>query len=144
WTPTTSIANTAVTAPDKNAAMTNKTTVEAISGLRFRHLIGRSASRGSPFPGPGKSGDRDGRAQERGEPIIPCYRRCYGRRKAWAALRWRTPIEPGNERLGRWQRCRELAELSRVRVRSSSRMGGLQYPLRSVASALATNVHRVG
>src|SRR6266516_3242308 len=78
-TPTTSIANTAVTAPDKNAAMTNKTTAEAISGLRFRHLIGRSASRGSPFPGPGKSDDRDGRAQERGEPIIPCYRRCYGR-----------------------------------------------------------------
>src|SRR6266516_7711248 len=79
WTPTTRIANTAVTAPDKNAAMTSKTTVEAISGLRFRHLIGRSASRGNPFPGPGKSDDRDGRAQERGEPIIPCYRRCYGR-----------------------------------------------------------------
>ena len=36
-----------------------------ISGLRFRRLIWRSGSRGSPFPGPGKSGDRDGRAGER-------------------------------------------------------------------------------
>ena len=36
-----------------------------ISLRRFRRPIGRYASRVSPFPGPGKSGDRDGRARER-------------------------------------------------------------------------------
>src|SRR6516162_729719 len=50
WTPTTSIANTAATAPDKNAAITNRTTAGAISGRHFRRLIWRSASRDSPFP----------------------------------------------------------------------------------------------
>src|SRR5690242_12475885 len=54
WMPATSIANTAVTAPDKNAAMATEMTAGDISLRRFRRLIGRYASRVSPFPGAGE------------------------------------------------------------------------------------------
>jgi hypothetical protein len=49
-----SIVNTAVTTPDKNAAMAVEMTAGDISLCRFGHLIGRAGSRVSPFPGAGE------------------------------------------------------------------------------------------
>jgi hypothetical protein len=44
--PAASITNTAVTAPDKNAAITSVTVAEVISLRRFRRLVWQRASRG--------------------------------------------------------------------------------------------------
>src|SRR5512135_3758753 len=63
WITATSIANTAVTTPDKNAAMAIEMTAGDISLRRFGRLIERDVSRVSPFPRAGESGDRDGRAR---------------------------------------------------------------------------------
>ena len=48
--PATSITNTAITAPDKNAAITSVTVAEVISLRRFRRLIWRCGHEVSPFP----------------------------------------------------------------------------------------------
>ena len=54
WVMAASIVNTAVTTPDKNAAMAVEMTAGDISLRRFGRLIGRAGSRVSPFPGAGE------------------------------------------------------------------------------------------